>query len=163
MKKTKAVLGILALVLLFSSSFNPAKTGLKEGEQAPRLSVQNVDNSFTLNSSKGKFVLVNFWAGYDAPSRMNNVRYARAIAKAENENLALVSISFDSNEKVFEETIKRDRLTPATQFHDKAGKESDIFDNYRLNKGFASYLISPEGVIIAKNPHPEHLTELICQ
>ena len=41
--------------------------------------------------------------------------------------------------------------------------QSDIFDNYRLNKGFASYLISPEGVIIAKDPNPEQLTKLIRQ
>ncbi len=163
MKKTKSVLGMLALVLLFSSSFNPGKTGLKEGEQAPRLSAQNAENGFNLNSSKGQYVLVNFWAGYDAPSRMNNIRYAHAINQAENENIALVSISFDSNEKVFKETIKRDRLDPTTQFHDKAGKQSDTFDLYRLNKGFASYLISPEGVIIAKNPNPEQLTKLIRQ
>ncbi len=163
MKRTKSVLGMLVLVLLFSSAFNPAKTGLKEGEQAPKLSVQNTDHGFNLNSSKGQYVLVNFWAGYDAPSRMNNIRYAHAINQAENENIALVSISFDSNEKVFEETIKRDRLNPTTQFHDKAGNRSQLFDLYRLNKGFASYLISPEGVIIAKNPNPDHLTNLIRQ
>ena len=62
-----------------------------------------------------------------------------------------------------EETIKRDGLNTATQFYDKDGSQSDIFDNYRLNKGFASYLISPEGVIIAKDPNPEQLTKLIRQ
>ncbi len=154
---------MLALVLLFSSAFNPVHTGLKEGQQAPMLNLQNEATGINLNALQGKYVLVNFWAGYHAPSRMNNIRYAREIAKTENENIALVSVSYDTNSKVFEETVKRDGLNITTQFYDKDGVRSDIFDDYRLNKGFASYLISPEGVIIAKNPNPEHLTRLIRQ
>ncbi|HIX26047.1 MAG TPA: peroxiredoxin family protein [Candidatus Barnesiella excrementigallinarum] len=163
MKKTKSVIGMLALVLLFSSAFNPVETGLKEGKQAPKLYVENTAGKVTLQELKGQYVLLNFWAGYDAMSRMQNVRFAREIDKAGLENISLVSVSFDTNRKVFEETIKRDGLNAATQFYDKDGSRSDIFDNYRLNKGFASYLISPEGVIIAKNPDPEHLTNLIRQ
>lgn len=107
--------------------------------------------------------MLNFWAGYDAPSRMENIRYARKLDKSGLENISLVSVSFDTNRKVFEEIVKRDGLNAATQFYDKDGSQSDIFDDYRLNKGFVSYLISPEGVIIAKNPNPEHLTKLIRQ
>ena len=163
MKKTKSVIGMLALSLLFSSAFNPNKTGLKEGERAPQLSLQNADDSVSLQSLKGQYVLLNFWAGYDAPSRMENIRFAREIDKSGLENISLVSVSFDTNRKVFEEIVKRDELDTATQFYDKDGSRSDIFDNYRLSKGFASYLISPEGVIIAKNPNPDQLTKLIRQ
>ena len=144
---------MLALVLLFSSAFNPVETGLKEGKQAPMLKLKNSEGAVTLRELKGRYVLLNFWAGYDAPSRMENIRFARAIDKSEIENISLVSVS----------TIKRDGLNTATQFYDKDGSQSDIFDNYRLNKGFASYLISPEGVIIAKDPNPEQLTKLIRQ
>ena len=154
---------MLALVLLFSSAFNPVETGLKEGKQAPILKLKNTEAPVTLSELKGRYVLLNFWAGYDAPSRMENIRFAREIDKSEIENISLVSVSFDTSRKVFEETIKRDGLNKATQFYDKDGSQSDIFDNYRLNKGFASYLISPEGVIIAKDPNPEQLTKLIRQ
>ena len=127
------------------------------------LQLQNTEGIVSLQSLKGQYVLLNFWAGYDAPSRMENVRFAREIDKSGIENISLVSVSFDTNRKVFEETIKRDGLNAATQFYDKEGSLSNIFDDYRLNKGFASYLISPEGVIIAKNPNPEQLTKLIRQ
>ena len=136
---------MLALVLLFSSAFNPVETGLKEGKQAPMLKLKNSEGAVTLSELKGRYVLLNFWAGYDAPSRMENIQFAREIDKSEIENISLVSVSFDTSRKVFEETIKRDGLNTATQFYDKDGSQSDIFDNYRLNKGFASYLISPEG------------------
>ena len=154
---------MLALVLLFSSAFNPVETGLKEGKQAPMLKLKNSEGAVTLSELKGRYVLLNFWAGYDALSRMENIRFAREIDKSEIENISLVSVSFDTSRKVFEETIKRDGLNTATQFYDKDGSQSDIFDNYRLNKGFASYLISPEGVIIAKDSNPEQLTKLMRQ
>ncbi len=163
MKKTKSVIGMLALVLLFSSAFNPVETGLKEGEHAPMLQLQNAEGPVSLQSLKGQYVLLNFWAGYDAPSRMENIRFAREIDKNRIENISLVSVSFDTNRKVFEEIVKRDRLDTATQFYDKDVSSSNTFDDYRLSKGFASYLISPEGVIIAKNPNPDQLTKLIRQ
>ena len=68
MKKTKSVIGMLALVLLFSSAFNPVETGLKEGKQAPMLKLKNSEGAVTLRELKGRYVLLNFWAGYDAPS-----------------------------------------------------------------------------------------------
>ena len=104
---------MLALVLLFSSAFNPVETGLKEGKQAPMLKLKNSEGAVTLSELKGRYVLLNFWAGYDAPSRMENIRFAREIDKNKIENI--------------------------------------------------SYLISPEGVIIAKDPNPEQLTKLIRQ
>ena len=70
---------MLALVLLFSSAFNPVETGLKEGKQAPMLKLKNSEGAVTLSELKGRYVLLNFWAGYDAPSRMENIRFAREI------------------------------------------------------------------------------------
>ena len=113
MKKTKSVIGMLALVLLFSSAFNPVETGLKEGKQAPMLKLKNSEGAVTLSELKGRYVLLNFWAGYDALSRMENIRFAREIDKSEIENISLVSVSFDTSRKVFEETIKRDGLNTA--------------------------------------------------
>ena len=63
MKKTKSVIGMLALVLLFSSAFNPVETGLKEGKQAPMLKLKNSEGAVTLSELKGRYVLLNFWAG----------------------------------------------------------------------------------------------------
>ena len=74
---------MLALVLLFSSAFNPVETGLKEGKQAPMLKLKNSEGAVTLRELKGRYVLLNFWAGYDAPSRMENIRFAREIDKSE--------------------------------------------------------------------------------
>lgn len=75
---------MLALVLLFSSAFNPVETGLKEGKQAPMLKLKNSRGQFLSDELKGRYVLLNFWAGYDAPSRMENIRFAREIDKSIN-------------------------------------------------------------------------------
>ena len=99
---------MLALVLLFSSAFNPVETGLKEGKQAPMLKLKNSEGAVTLRELKGRYVLLNFWAGYDAPSRMENIRFAREIDKSEIENISLVSVSFDTRtiDKTYSSIIK---------------------------------------------------------
>ena len=45
---------MLALVLLFSSAFNPVETGLKEGKQAPMLKLKNSEGAVTLRELKGR-------------------------------------------------------------------------------------------------------------
>ena len=128
MKKIQSVIGVLALVLLFSSAFNPVKTGLEEGEQAPRLSLQNGESSVSLQSLKGRYVLLNFWAGYDAPSRMENIRYARELDKSGLENISLVSVSFDTNRKVPSEQRIRQLSDFARGCYHRQEPESGTFD-----------------------------------
>ena len=165
MKKVKSIFALFVLFLMISAGSNRIpKTGLFVGEKAPIFQmVDSTAGNFNLRDQKGKYVVLNFWASYDAPSRISNVRIQQEIEKLNHQNLSFVSVSYDPNKVVFEETVKLDELNRNTQFYDKDGSQSDIFDDYRLNKGFASYLISPEGVIIAKNPNPEHLTKLIRQ
>ena len=63
----------------------------------------------------------------------------------------MVSVSFDDFKSVFNETIKRDRITTSHCFVETEGKASEIYQTYRLNKGFKNFLLNEEGVIIAKN------------
>ena len=48
----------------------------------------------------------------------------------------------------------------STQFHEGLGKESELYKKYDLRKGFKTFLINDEGVIIAANVTPEKLTEI---
>ena len=107
--------------------------------------------------------MLNFWASYDAPSRISNVRMRQEIEKLDHQNLSFVSVSYDPSRVIFEETVKLDELDRNTQFYDKDGEASDIYKAFRLKKGFGNYLLDQNGVIIAKNFSPEKLTELIGQ
>ena len=107
---------------------------------------------------------MNFWAGYDAQSRVSNIKIQSAIDKLEaRDDIRFVSVSFDMNENVYRESVRLDGLSESTHYYDKNGEKSQIFRDFRLQKGFGNYLINPKGVIIAKNFSPEKLTQLIRQ
>lgn len=165
MKKVKSIFALFVLFLMFSASNNRIpKTGLFIGEKAPNFQmVDSTAGNFDLKDQKGKYVVLNFWASYDAPSRISNVKMQQEIEKLNHHNLSFVSVSYDPNKIVFEEIVKLDELDRNTQFYDKDGKASEVYKAFRLKKGFGNYLLDQNGVIIAKNFSPEKLTELISQ
>jgi len=129
--------------------------GIQPGNLAPEINRQDID-------LKGEtFVLLQFWAGYDARSRMVNVQMYHAVSALKTKDIRLVSVSLDESKAVFEGIVKAERLDPATQFNDPQGKKSDSFKAYRLNSKFTNWLINPEGVIVAKNVSPKEISGYI--
>ncbi len=132
-------------------------TGLSVGEHAPDF-VINGDASDALNPVQkrlsglhGNCVLVNFWASYDAPSRIRNIELSRALAKSDAQNqVEYVSVSFDEYESIFRETVRKDGIV-GTNMVDTAGEKSKLFRKYELKGGLTNYLLDENGMIIAKN------------
>jgi hypothetical protein len=108
---------------------------------------------------KGKYVLLSFWASYDADSRMRNATLSHVADQ--NESVEMVSVSFDDYKSVFNETIKKDQISTSKCFVELDGKKSDIYKTYRLHKGFKNYLLDKNGVIIAKNVQAAELSSYL--
>ena len=56
--------------------------GLSEGDVAPDFKIESTSEeqpAFKLGNLKGKYVLLSFWASYDAQSRMQNVSLSNAL------------------------------------------------------------------------------------
>ena len=105
-----------------------------------------------LSDMKGKYVLLSFWASYDAQSRMQNVSLSNVLRSASrNENVEMVSVSFDEYQSIFKETVRKDQIVTPTCFVETKGESSGLFKKYRLGRGFTNYLLDDNGVIIAKN------------
>ena len=152
------------LLLLFIS-FTDEQTalsseGLSEGNTAPDFSMSDLSEKLNLSDYKGNFVLVNFWAAYDARSRENNVILWNEVKRINKKDVAMVSVSFDEFESIFKETVKIDGIDQTTQFFDEKGENSDLYKKYRLQKGFTSYLLDKSGRIIAKGVTPDDLKRL---
>ena len=112
--------------------------GLSVGDVAPDFRIESTSGEqypLKLADFKGRYVLLSFWASYDAQSRMQNVSLNN-ILRSDAPNVKMVSVSFDEYRSVFEET---------------KGEDSGLFKKYRLNRGFTNYLLDGNGVIIAKN------------
>jgi peroxiredoxin len=160
----KSVSGIFVVLVISFISFSfvgkdTPTEGLTIGDKAPEFKICGEKQLVNLKDLRGKYVLLSFWASYDADSRMNNATLNHAISKADN--VEMVSVSFDSYKSIFNETIKKDRISTSNCFVELAGVNSDIYNTYRLHKGFKNYLLDEKGVIIAKNINVSELSSYI--
>ena len=151
-KNVKWIFVVLIISSLISFSFvgkNTPTEGLTIGDKAPTFTICGEKQLIDLKDLRGKYVLLSFWASYDALSRMQNATLNHAIAQADN--VEMVSVSFDEYQSVFQETIRKDQIVTPTCFVETKGEYSGLFKKYRLGRGFTNYLLDDNGVIIAKN------------
>lgn len=163
MKYVNFCLLALATLLLSSGSVktDTPSTGYHPGETIPNIVLHDLEgNSINLHDYKGKKVVVNFWAAYNAQSRANNVQLHNFL-KENNPDVEFVAVSFDTNKTVFEKTLLLDNIDSISHFCDVNGTESKIYEDFQLKKGFKSYLIDETGVITAMNVTPETLKVLL--
>lgn len=155
MKYVKWIFVVLLISSLTSFVEKDKSTGgLNVGDMAPDFKIQSTSagqSQIDLSDLKGKYVLLSFWASYDAQSRMQNVSLSNALRSASRNNVEMVSVSFDEYRSIFEETIRKDQIATPTCFVETKGESSGLFKEYRLSRGFTSYLLDDNDVIIAKN------------
>lgn len=153
---------VLITISFLSLSFVGKDTpteGLNIGDRAPEFKICGEKQLMNLKDLHGKYVLLSFWASYDAPSRTQNATLNSAVSQADN--VEMVSVSFDEYKSIFNETIKKDRITTSNCFVELNGNDSEVFKTYRLHKGFKNFLLDENGVIIAKNIQASQLTSYL--
>jgi len=163
MKYVKWLFVVLLITSLTSFVGKDKPTGgLNIGDVAPDFSIRTTLNNqkLDLKDLKGQYVLINFWASYDAQSRMQNVSLSNAVRSSFNK-VKFVSVSFDEYQSIFKETIRKDRIASPTCFVETKGETSRLFKEYLLSRGFNSYLLDENGVIIAKNISVSELSSYI--
>lgn len=151
-KNVKWIFVVLIISSLISFSFvgkNTPTEGLTIGDKAPTFTICGEKQLIDLKDLRGKYVLLSFWASYDALSRMQNATLNHAIAQADN--VEMVSVSFDEYKSIFNETIKKDQISTSNCFVELAGVSSDLYQTYRLKRGFKNFLLDENGVIVAKD------------
>ncbi len=156
------LIAIFSLALSSGSVKDAAPSiGYYPGEIIPEIVLTDLEgDSFLLSDYKGKKVVVNFWATYDAQSRANNVRLHNYLKMIDND-VEFISIAFDENKNVVERTMAMDNLDALSQFCDVNGTDSDLYRNFKLNRGYRSYLIDEDGVIKAMNVTPDDLSLIL--
>lgn len=162
MKKTLMIPAIFVVLLLTVSANTDRVYNAAEGIEAPKFEVKASDGTIVKpTDTDGRFVIVNFWASSDAGSRIAANLYDSYVEDAGEDQISLVSINFDDNEKLFREIVRRDGLRDETQYNVADMQRNEIIRRYALESGLKSFLINPEGVIVSVNPTIDQLTLLM--
>lgn len=126
------------------------------GSKAPEFTLQSFTNdTVSLTSFKGKYVLIDFWAYWCVPCIASFPELRDIRKKYTEEQLSIVSISTDQNKEKWIEAVNKHGL-PWPQLIDD---ESDASGEFAVVAIPEVVLIDPNGIIVYKYDHKGSLTE----
>lgn len=108
--------------------------------------------------NKGKYVLIDFWASWCGPCRVEYPFLKKAYAQFKDKNFEIIGISLDDKKTAWLDAIKSNEFE-WIQLCDLQGRQNAIAKAYGVAAIPQSFLIDPQGKIIAKNLRGDDLIE----
>jgi peroxiredoxin len=124
---------------------------LAVGAVAPDIEfIDEAGKKVKLSSFRGKVVLIDFWASWCRPCRMENPNVVAAYNKYKDKGFTVISISQDQDLTKWQAAIKQDGLIWPNHFADRKinGKASMTYNIEYIPK---TYLLDKNGNIIGKD------------
>jgi peroxiredoxin len=133
------------------------------GATAPDLAGPTPDGAtLKLSSLRGRTVLVDFWASWCGPCRVENRHYVELYRRYRDAGFEIVAVSVDQSGSAWKAAIAKDAAT-WRHISDLTGWKTPLAATYNVAALPASFLIDPTGKIIAKDLRGLRLTKQLEQ
>jgi len=144
------------------------KTGLEPGNRTPELAFPSPEGkTIALSEFRGKLVLIDFWASWCMPCRIENPNLVQVYHRYKDQEFeggdgfTIYSVSLDLKKDVWTEAIQSDGLAWEAHVSDLLGWKSVPAAIYQIMSIPSNFLIDGNGIIIAKNLRSEALEHTI--
>lgn len=135
------------------------------GQSAPEFSLPDPNGKMiSLSSFRGRYVLVDFWASWCKPCRMENPTVVDAYARFKNRNFTVLGVSLDqpNGKDDWMSAVMKDRLT-WTQVSDLQDWNSPVVPLYNIQGIPYNVLVDPDGKVVAESLRGEQLAATLEQ
>lgn len=128
-----------------------SSTAVEVGTVAPDFSAPSPEGKdISLKSALGKVTLIDFWASWCGPCRIENPNVVALYKEFHSKGLNIIGVSLDEKADKWKEAIAKDQLT-WTHISNLKGWEDPIAKRYHVDGIPATFLLDEKGVVIARD------------
>ncbi|KAF2519188.1 AhpC/TSA family protein [Flavobacterium salilacus subsp. salilacus] len=127
------------------------------GSTAPDFSAPNPEgNTVSLKNAMGKVTIIDFWASWCKPCRMENPNVVAMYNELHDKGLNIIGVSLDKDGEAWKKAIAEDSLT-WSHISNLKFWEDPIAKQYGVQSIPATFILDAKGKIVAKNLRGEEL------
>jgi peroxiredoxin len=133
------------------------------GKTVPELVMPDLNGKdISISSFRGKYVLIDFWASWCGPCRMENPNVVKVYNEFKGKNFTILGVSLDKDKDSWRKAINQDHLT-WTHISDLKYWNSQAVTTFGFQGIPFNVLVDPSGKVIAQELRGEDLDAKLKQ